>query len=58
MRDGTWRLEAGSPPRSFVDMPHVMPMPVGAELQLFSKDGTQRVAMRYGGTRTGWRQAL
>ncbi|HEX3816144.1 MAG TPA: hypothetical protein VHX59_25175 [Mycobacteriales bacterium] len=58
MRDGTWRLETRSAPRYFIDMPHVMPMPVGAELQLFSQDGTQQVAMRYGGTRTGWRHAV
>lgn len=58
MRDGTWRLEAAAPPQYFVAAPHVMPMPVGAELQIFGQDGTQRVAMRYGGARAGWQRAM
>jgi hypothetical protein len=57
LRDGTWRLEARTPPLSFIGAAHVLSMPAGAELQLFGRDGTQRVSMRYGGLRLGWHPA-
>src|SRR5882757_4630251 len=60
LRDGTWRLANTDPapiPQYFIGPAHVMPMPVGAELQILGRDGNQQVAMRYAGLGTGWRQA-
>lgn len=59
VRDGTWRIEAAEPaaiPQYFVGPRRIMPMPVGAEVQIFGWDGNQHVAMRYGGTAAGWQQ--
>jgi hypothetical protein len=57
LRDGTWRLENTEPapvPQYFIGPNHVMPMPAGAELQIFGRDGNQHVAMRYAGLAPGW----
>ena len=58
LRDGTWRLRhrstAGQTPIFFLGAEEMTPVPAAAELQVFDRDGRQRVLMRYAGLRLGW----